>query len=67
VCERREGPETCEAEADLPATRVGCQRLGAKATGARTGSPGVLATACVEEGNGRNTGSPAGGVARANR
>ena len=34
---------------------------------APTGSAGVMAVACMEEGIGRNTGSPAGGVARANR
>ena len=41
--------------------------VGKRATRAPTGSAGVMAAARVEEGNGRNTGSPAGGVARANR
>ena len=38
-----------------------------RATRAPTVSAGVMATARVEEGSGRNTGSLAGGVARANR
>ena len=65
--ERRAGPETCDAEADPPATRGRLPAVGKRATGAPTVSAGVLATARMEEGNGRNTGSPAGGVARANR
>ena len=64
---RRAGPETCDAEADPPATRGRLPAVGKRATGAPTVSAGALATARMEEGNGRNTGSPAGGVARANR
>ena len=41
--------------------------VGKRATRAPTGSAGVVAAARVEEGDGRNTGSPAGGVACANR
>ena len=45
----------------------GCQRSGRRATRAPTVSAGVLATARMEEGDGRNTGSPAGGAAHVNR
>ena len=43
------------------------QSAGKRATRAPAGSVGVVAAACMQEGNGRNTGSPVGGVARANR
>ena len=41
--------------------------LETNAAEAPTASAGVLAAPCMEEGNGRNTGSPAGGAAHANR
>ena len=56
-----------DAEADPPEIRGRLPAVGKRATRAPTGSAGVVAAARVEEGNGRNTGSPAGGVARANR
>ena len=65
--ERRAGLETGNAEADPPGLRGRLQAVGKRATRAPTGSAGVMAAARVEEGDGRNTGSPAGGVARANR
>ena len=58
---------TRAAEADPPLKRGRLPAVGKRATRAPTGSAGVLAVACMEEGIGRNTGSPAGGVARANR
>ena len=64
---RRAGLETRTAEADPPQKRGRLPAVGKRATRAPTGSAGVLAVACMEEGIGRNTGSPAGGVARANR
>ena len=45
----------------------GLLSTGKRATHAPAGSAGVLAAARMEEGDGRNTGSPGGGVARANR
>ena len=65
--ERRAGLETRTAEADPPLKRGRLPAVGKRATRAPTGSAGVLAVACVEEGIGRNTGSPAGGAAHANR
>ena len=56
-----------DAEADPPEIRGRLPAVGKRATRAPTGSAGVVAAARVEEGDGRNTGSPAGGVARANR
>ena len=64
---RRAGLETRTAEADPPLKRGRLPAVGKRATRAPTGSAGVMAAARVEEGIGRNTGSPAGGVARANR
>ena len=64
---RRAGLETRTAEADPPLKRGRLPAVGKRAMRAPTGSAGVLAVACMEEGIGRNTGSPAGGVARANR
>ena len=64
---RRAGLETHNAEADPPLKRGRLPAIGKRATRAPTGSAGVLAVACMEEGTGRNTGSSAGGVARANR
>ena len=61
------GLETSDTEADPPSRRGRLPAVGKRATGAPTGSAGVMATARVDEGDGRNTGSPAGGVARANR
>ena len=64
---RRAGLETRTAEAD-PTVETGKAASGREASDASTtGAAGVLAVACMEEGIGRNTGSPAGGVARANR
>ena len=63
--ERRAGLETRTAEADPPLKRGRLPAVGKRATRAPTGSAGVLAVACVEEGIGRNTGSPAGGAAHA--
>ena len=65
-CERCAGLETSDAEADPPGIRGRLPAVGKRATRAPTGSAGVMAAARVEEGIGRNTGSPAGGVARAN-
>ena len=62
---RRAGLETRTAEADPPLKRGRLPAVGKRATRAPTGSAGVLAV--VEEGIGRNTGSPAGGAAHANR
>ena len=45
--ERREGLETCNAEADPPATRGRLSAVGKRATRAPTGSAGVLAAAQV--------------------
>ena len=45
----------------------GCQRSGSERRKHRPSPPGYWRLSCMEEGNGRNTGSPAGGVARANR
>ena len=56
-----------DAEADPPGIRGRLPTVGKRATQAPTGSAGVVAAARVEGGDGRNTGSPAGGVARANR
>ena len=44
-----------------------CHRVGKRATHTPTGSAGVVAAAHREQEDGRNTGSPGGGVARANR
>ena len=60
--ERHAGLETRNAEADPPWKRGRLPAVGKRATRAPTDSAGVLAVACVEEGTGRNTGSPAGGV-----
>ena len=65
--ERRAGLETGDVEADPPEIRGRLPAVGKRATRAPAGSAGVVAAARMEEGNGRNTGSPAGGVARANR
>ena len=48
-----------DAEAAPPLKRVRLPAVGKRATRAPTGSAGVLAVACMEEGIGRNTGSPA--------
>ena len=64
---RRAGLETGNPEAESPELRGRLPAVGKRATRAPTGSAGVMAAARVEEGNGRNTRSPAGGVARANR
>ena len=61
-CERCAGLETSDAEADPPGTRGRLPAVGKRATRAPTGSAGVMAAARVDEGDGRNTGSPAGGV-----
>ena len=65
---RRAGPETLNAEAD-PRRRKGKAASGREVSDASTDRfrPVGMAVACMEEGIGRNTGSPAGGVARANR
>ena len=55
---RRAGLETRNAEADPPLKRGRLPAVGKRAPRAPTGSAGVLAVACVEEGIGRNTGSP---------
>ena len=65
--ERCAGLETSDAEADPPGIRGRLPAVGKRATRAPTGSAGVVVAARVEGGDGRNTGSPAGGVARANR
>ena len=65
--ERCAGLETGNAEADPPVKRGRLLRAGKRATGAPARSAGVLAAACMEGGSGRNAGSPAGGVAHANR
>ena len=65
--ERCAGLETGNAEADPPGKRGRLLRAGKRATGAPARSAGVLAAACMEGGSGRNAGSPAGGVAHANR
>ena len=57
--ERRAGLETRNAEADPPLKRGRLPPVGKRATRAPTGSAGVLAVACMEEGSGGNTGSPA--------
>ena len=65
--ERRAGLEKGDAEAD-PSNGWG--RLppsGKRATCAPDSSAGVVAAARMEEGDGSNTGSPVGGVARTNR
>ena len=66
TCERRAGLETYDAEADLPVDRGRLVLAGKRAMHAPTDSAGVVAVARMEEGEGRNTGSPVGGVARAN-
>jgi len=65
--ERRAGLETCNAEADLPGSQGRLPSAGKRATYAPVDSAGVMAAARMEEGSGCNTGSPGGGVARANR
>ena len=65
--ERRAGLETGNAEADLPAIRGRLPSGGKRATRAPSDSAGVVAVARMQEGDGGNTGSPDGGVARANR
>ena len=67
TCERCAGLETGNAEADPPEKRGRLPAAGKRATEAPVGSAGVLAVACGQEGEGSNTGSPAGGVARVNR
>ena len=67
VPERCVGLETNNAEADPPDQRGTLSRAGKRATRAPVRSAGVVAAACMEGGSGRNAGSPAGGVARANR
>ena len=60
--ERRAGLETGNAEADPPLKRGRLAAVGKRATRAPTGSAGVLAAACVQEGDSSNTGSPDGGA-----
>ena len=67
TCERCAGLETGNAEADPPEKRGRLPAVGKRATQAPTGSAGVMAVACGQEGDSSNTGSPAGGVARVNR
>ena len=65
--ERRAGLETCNAKADPARYRGRLPSAGKRAARAPAGSAGVLAAARMGEGEGSNMGSPAGGVARANR
>ena len=67
MSERCAGLETGNAEADPPLIRGRLPSAGKRATSALADSAGVLAAARMQEGSGRNTGSPVGGVARANR
>ncbi len=60
--ERRAGLEKDDAEADPPLFRGRQPASGKRATRAPGVSAGVLAAACVPEGDGGNTGSPVGGV-----
>ena len=60
--ERRAGLETGNAEADPPLVRGRLAAVGKRATRAPIGSAGVLAAACVQEGDSSNTGSPDGGA-----
>ncbi len=60
--ERRAGLEKHDAEADPPLFRGRQPASGKRATRAPGVSAGVLATACVQEGDRGNTGSPVGGV-----
>ena len=60
--ERRAGLETGNAEADPPLIRGRLAAVGKRATRAPIGSAGVLAVACVQEGDSSNTGSPDGGA-----
>ena len=60
--ERRAGLEKHNAEADPPLYRGRQPASGKRATRAPGVSAGVWAAACVQEGDGGNTGSPVGGV-----
>ena len=60
--ERRAGLEKDDAEADPPLFRGRQPASGKRATRAPGASAGVLAAACVQEGDRGNTGSPVGGV-----
>ena len=56
--ERRAGLETRNAEADPPLKRGRLPTVGKRATRAPTGSAGVLAVACMEEGDWTQHGKP---------
>ena len=59
---RRAGLEKHNAEADPPSFRGRQPASGKRATRAPGVSAGVLAAACVQEGDRGNTGSPGGGA-----
>ena len=60
--EHRAGPETRNAEADPPVQWGRLPPAGKRAARAPAGSAGVVMAARMEEGDGSNTGSPAGGA-----
>ena len=63
----RAGLEKIDAETDPPLYRGRLPATGKRATRAPVVSAGVLAAACVQEGDGGNTGSPVGGAHAPNR